>query len=75
MQVSEGKAMTRFEAYKARGYGYGLKKDVIGVIGVFDTEEEAAKAAQAFTNESLPNNHPECYDMGQVREIFTPDLK
>lgn len=62
----------KYEAYMARGYGYGMKKDVLGIIGQFETEQEAAQAAMEFTAKSLPNNHPDCYDIGQVRQISQP---
>ena len=59
----------KYEAYMCRGYGFGLGYDFLGSIGIFDTEQEASDAAEKFSNESRPNNCPDCYDMGRVREI------
>ncbi|WP_165451303.1 MULTISPECIES: hypothetical protein [Enterobacteriaceae] len=32
-----------YEAYKVRGYGFGLKKEITGVLGRYPTQEEAQK--------------------------------
>ena len=34
-----------YEAYKVRGYGFGLKKEITGVLGRYPTLEEAQKVA------------------------------
>ncbi len=34
-----------YEAYKVRGYGFGLKKEITGVLGRYPTQEEAQKVA------------------------------
>ena len=30
-----------YEAYKVRGYGFGLKKEITGVLGRYPTQEES----------------------------------
>lgn len=61
----------KYEAYKCRGYGFGLKYDFTGLIGQYETELEAKEAADKYTQECLHNNIPDCYDMGCVRRIKT----
>lgn len=38
-----------YEAYKVRGYGFGLKKEITGVLGRYPTQEEAQKVADDYT--------------------------
>lgn len=56
-----------YEAYKVRGYGFGLKQDFTGLIGRYPTEEEALKVADDYSRACLPNNLPDSYDMALVR--------
>ncbi|EKT7451185.1 hypothetical protein QE007_004558 [Salmonella enterica] len=58
-----------YEAYKVRGYGFGLKKEITGVLGRFPTQEEAQKVADDYTQACLPDNLPDSYDMGMVRSV------
>lgn len=54
-----------YEAYKVRGYGFGLKKEITGVLGRYPTQEEAQKVADDYTQACLPDS----YDMGMVRPV------
>lgn len=58
-----------YEAYKVRGYGFGLKKEITGVLGRYPTQEEAQKVADDYTQACLPDNLPDSYDMGMVRPV------
>lgn len=58
-----------YEAYKVRGYGFGLKKEITGVLGRYPTQEEAHKVADDYTQACLPDNLPDSYDMGMVRPV------
>ena len=58
-----------YEAYKVRGYGFGLKKEITGVLGRYPTLEEAQKVADDYTQACLPDNLPDSYDMGMVRPV------
>lgn len=58
-----------YEAYKVRGYGFGLKKEITGVLGRYPTLEEAQKVADDYTQACLPDNLPDRYDMGMVRPV------
>jgi hypothetical protein len=58
-----------YEAYKVRGYGFGLKKEITGVLGRFPTQEEAQKVADDYTQACLPDNLPDSYDTGMVRPV------
>ncbi|MFO5842650.1 hypothetical protein ACLBPJ_30350 [Klebsiella pneumoniae] len=42
-----------YEAYKVRGYGFGLKKEITGVLGRYPTQEEAQKVADDYTQGSV----------------------
>ncbi len=58
-----------YEAYKVRGYGFGLKKEITGVLGRYPTQEEAQKVADDYTQACLRDNLPDSYDMGMVRPV------
>ncbi|GMX14094.1 hypothetical protein [Klebsiella pneumoniae] len=58
-----------YEAYKVRGYGFGLKKEITDVLGRYPTQEEAQKVADDYTQACLRDNLPDSYDMGMVRPV------
>ncbi len=57
-----------YEAYKVRGYGFGLKRDHRRA-GALPHPEEAQKVADDYTQACLPDNLPDSYDMGMVRPV------
>lgn len=63
-----------YEAYKVRGYGFGLKKEITGVLGRFPTQEEAQKVADDYTQACLPDNLPDSYDMGMAGRSLPANL-
>ncbi len=63
-----------YEAYKVRGYGFGLKKEITGVLGRYPKQEEAQKVADDYTQACLRDNLPDSYDMGMVRPVAPANL-